>query len=393
MAPRVVLIALFPLSVHSAEVFPTFGALHNGASLEVTVLFSAPADRATLLDLGNYNLSTGQVHSARTAGTNQGVTLSAADIPGNSSVNLSISGIKDSLGNSVPPASTVLNPTPRFWSAIGANELGFKVDATAIGTNGFDLFNGGIQQGEYYDEATFMGEEVSSDFDVRVRIEFVDSAGLDAKAGIMVRESLDDGRVRPIDPTSPSQYFSRYLELSAGPDWDALGQPGRGRHEGWQRAVQGTLSTESLALTNNAAPEFPNAWLRIQRIGPRFAMARSMDGLSWEPLGSAEFSPPLATQVFVGLAFCAENNDIPPFAGARRSFVAKFRDYSLVTLQDPMLRIRKVGDNAEVSWEGDWILQSSLSIESNWKAAPSQANPQSVSFGEPARYFRLLRAN
>jgi hypothetical protein len=377
-----------------ADPEPQIGSVlqHDGA-FDISVIYTEPVDIASLSNPENYAINPGTITTLHLVATNQGVILTADGLAPNFPGELTITNIQDTGGNVLPDAMLDFKPTTRLWATIGANELGFAPDVVGFPTNGFDVFSGGIQQQDEYDDATFVGDRVTGDFEAKVRVEYIEPAGRGAKAGIMVREALDEGKARPLDPDDPAQAFSRYVELAIAAPVSALDEPSDGQHHVWQRAVSPSSETLSVTLTNNAAPAFTNAWLRVKRVGQQFTMARSIDGQHWENLGGATFNPQVSTNVFVGVAFSPQNNDIPPTSGVeRKAFVAKFREYSLTTLTSQpvgLVRIQMLGDHAEVSWDSGATLETAPAVTGPWTNAPSQQSPVRVGFGQTMRFFRL----
>jgi hypothetical protein len=374
---------------------PMLGSvIQHGAGHEISVIYSEPVDIGSLGNPENYSVVPGSIAGLRFCATNQGVVLSVTGLPTQADAQgaVNISGVMDTSGNLLPAATLQFIVGDLLWATIGANELGFTSEVVGFPDDGFDLFSGGIQQRDEYDDATFVGEKVSGNFDVKVRIDYVDPAGAGAKAGIMIREQLDAGKTRPLDPDDPAQAFSRYLELSVQAPRTILDQPGAG-HQIWQRAASPSIETLSLTVTNDAAPAFTNAWLRIERIGQQFNVYRGVDGVVWQQIGGATFNPPLATNVYVGLAFSPQNDDIPASSGLRKSFVAKFRDYDLTatTTEENNLRIQIVGDHAEVQWDSNWTLQTAPTVIGDWADLTTATSPFRVDLNQPMRFFRLKK--
>ena len=369
---------------------PQIGAvLRHGANHEITVIYTEPVDIGALSNLENYAISSGQILSARLVATNQGAILLVSNLaPGEGF--LSVSNMTDPGGNALPTAMLPFEPSGLMWGEIGANELGFRSDVVGTPENGFDLFNGGIQQRSEYDEATFVGEEVTGNFDVKVRVDSVERAGSGAKAGLMIRENLDENRPRPLDPTEPSQAFSRYLELAVRAPTSVFGEADTNHHI-FQRAEFRGFDTLELTVTNDAAPAFPNAWLRVERIGNEFKMYRGIDGASWQQIGGATFDPAMTNKVWVGLAFGAQNDDIPFVTEFRKSFVAKFRDYELIPAeaQPGPLQIKIVDNQAEITWEGPVTLQTAPTVLGEWSDIGTARSPFRVNLTEPMRFYRL----
>jgi len=349
-----------------------------------------------LLTLENYNIPGASLTQLRLAATNRGVILSANPLQEGFSSMLNITGMVDTTGTPIPDYQLPLEVTNRVWTPIGGSELGFIPEALAVSTNGFDLLSGGIQQVDDYDEATFVGQQLEGDFDQVVRVHSVDPAGRGAKAGIMVRENLDIGIGRPVDPEDPTTMFSRYIELAVNAPTSAAGEAGFGGHQIFMRPSTGDPFLQSVTVTNDAAPQFTNAWLRVQRLGEEFRMYRGTNGTSWEQIGSATFPEPAPTNVWVGIAFSPQNDDLFSGSGLRNLFTAKFRDYAVTNAPIAKLKIEKLAtpSQARLSWEGTgFTLQTSTNVLGPWDAALNQANPQTLSMTntETARFFRLRR--
>lgn len=383
----------FAVSLFAAD-DPLVGVLKHGDVYEFSVIFQQPVDFLSIQDLDHYAATSAQFSASRLTATNQGVILTATGpTPGLDGV-MQISHVLDASQNEIPPASIGFTVTNRFWTVIGGNELGFTPEVTAISTNGFDVFSGGIEQRDYYDEATFVGEVVTNDFNRIVRVQSVDPAGLGAKAGLMVRESLDEGKGRPLNPDDPAQAFSRYIELAVSSPQTADGQAGDTTHRIWMRPTNGNLVTQSLTVTNDAAPKFPDAWLRIQRVGNEFKMFRGTNGVAWEQIGSAQFTDPAPTNLYVGVAFSPQNDDLSFNSGLRDLFVAKFRDYSGSSTTRPSLTLKRINGQGELSWtnatSATWVLETTTTIPNpTWDVAASQQNPQTIDLADQKRFFRL----
>jgi len=99
-----------------------------------------------------------------------------------------------------------------------------------------------------------------------------------AKAGVMIRETLD-----------PSARFA-----------DMMLMPGRGAV--FQRRTDPGAHAAHTRLTGIAVP----AWVKLARNGSTLTGFVSSDGAAWTPVGTD--TVPMATAVYVGLAVTAHNN-------------------------------------------------------------------------------------
>lgn len=380
-----------------AEPTVLFGSLRHGDNLEVSVLFSDPVDLSTLLSRDSYNVAPGRLDSVGLIATNRGALLRISGASPNFDVNVDVFGVENPDHTAIAATNSTLSASPPQWLAIGANELALRAYAYAVGPDGFDLFSGGYQQTGDYDEATFVAETISGDFDRRVRVEYVQPSSAAPRIGLMVRETLDTGRPRPLDPSNPAEAFSRYVELAILPAQTASGAVGENTHAIYQRSYTGGIGRPGGSITQRLAidpqlndnPEFPDAWLRLRRIGDSFEFYRGTNGLDWVSLGTATFPQPLPETLFVGPSFSPQNGALSQ--DLRRSYFAAFREYGGPD-RDPLeLKIKQLpAFEAEVSWTGSGLLQEADEVTGEWRTASSQANPQVIDLQRPRRFFRLL---
>jgi hypothetical protein len=381
---------LFAITLNAAPEAQLGAVLRHAGAHDISIIYTEPVNVGSLGDPENYHVIPGNIIGLRLGATNTGSILTVTGLATGLHGAVTITNMFDTGGAPIPDATVEFDVTDRLWATIGANELGFPADVVGMPKDGFDLWSGGVQQRDEYDDATFVGEQFNGDFEVKVRVEYVEPAGAGAKAGIMIREKLDEGKPRPLDPENPSQAFSRYVELSVQAPASVLNEPGA-EHQIWQRPVSTNLETISLTVTSNAPPAYTNAWLRIVRRGQQFTMYRGINGVNWTQIGEATFDPPLTNNPYVGLAFSPQNDDIPFDTGLRKSFVAKFREYELIPIEggENNLRIQLVGDQAEVLWDSNWTLQTAPTVTGQWNDLTTATSPYRVNLNEPMRFFRL----
>ena len=161
------------------------------------------------------------------------------------------------------------------------------------------------------------------------------------------------------------------------------------------------IGTENPPLENNAAPAYPNAWLRLKRAGQTFEAFRSTDGTNWLRLAIMQYGingiPAFGSSAFIGPSYSPENASIPFNTGERlQQFLARFRNYGNFDSDDetPLtLAIRKDGEQVEVTWEGDAVLQQNGSAQSaGWSDMIEAVSPHRVT-PAPTTYFRLRGRN
>lgn len=382
-------------------------ALAAPAGYEVGVSFSGPVDLASIGRLSNYILSDGSVVGLRFIPASVAAILETSGLVSGRVYTLTISNLVDNSGNDLAPLTVTFSARPFSWIGVGGRELGFAPEAVAIGDRGFDLFNGGIQFWDNYDEVTFAQEKLTGDFDRAVRVEYQDASSRWARAGLMVREALDAGRPRPADVNSAAQAFSRYVAVSVNPIMIYDGRPAANQYEVTRRLFTGGIGrstpdpTESIPLLRDGPPAYPNAWMRIKRVGNEFSMYRSDDGIGWTLLGTTVFPavnsvgqsvPPFPQAVFVGPAFGSENGNILAGSGARDNWLARFRDYGdpgAGADPDHPLSIERAGPSVILRWDGGFVLEQAETVGGPWKEVPGAVSPKTLPALSQTLFFRL----
>src|SRR5687768_14233544 len=207
------------ISVNAAE-RTLAGALAKDGKWEVSVDFPADFARDSLVQIGNYTLPgamNAQIEAIRYVELDNAVVLTVSGLVTNDLYSVRVENLFDTKGELLPPQIESFSARAMSWVAVGAQELGFRADTVSVGRSGFDLISGGSEMRGIFDEATFVFERVEGDFDKAVRVDMQEASSEGARAGLMVREVLDERKRRPADPTSVDEAFSRYLQLFVTP--------------------------------------------------------------------------------------------------------------------------------------------------------------------------------
>jgi hypothetical protein len=261
-----------------------------------------------------------------------------------------------------------------------------------VGPGDFDVYSDGIAEWGTYDETTFVYEQVTGDFDKKLRVEYQDGSSEWGRAGIIVRDVLNLGvdsatqtgsgnTVPPFDGTA-----GRYQKCHVNPVGATLtgpGTPGNASWEGNRRLDTGFTCTS--CLTNvNATPLYPNAWCRIQRQDQTFTIYRSADGTNWEKLGQTVWGQddttktPMPATVYVGPEFSPENGNVTD-AIDQGTFLAQFRDYGdyvAVSAQPTLSASSLANGTFTITYTG--TLQSSANIAGPYTAVSGATSPYAV---------------
>src|ERR1039458_9891445 len=131
--------------------------------------------------------------------------------------------------------------------------------------------------------------------DVAVRLAALGLSDVFAKAGLMARETLD-----------PAGRFAASMATPAM----------NGNFFEWRDPAGGVSST-----TGSFPANYPNTWLRLQRVGNVFNGYAGYDGQTWAQLGSATIT--MSNQVFLGFSVSSH--------GTNAVTTAQFRDIVNVT--------------------------------------------------------------
>ncbi len=168
---------------------------------------------------------------------------------------------------SIVPA-TVL-PAP--WQAIDIGNPGLTGGASING-NQYTVTGAGSLSGSA-DGFRFLYQSMTSDGEIRARLDAVQSLASSGRAGVIMRESLAPG--------------ARYAFLGIGGNGTVY----------WQRRGSTSGSTSSSTAGSATLPGF---WARLVRSGNKFYGYKSQDGTNWTRVASSTIG--MATNIYFGFA-------------------------------------------------------------------------------------------
>jgi fibronectin type 3 domain-containing protein/regulation of enolase protein 1 (concanavalin A-like superfamily) len=264
---------------------------------EITALATAPAaPGGVTATSGNAsaNLSWNAVSGAtaynvsRSMTSGSGYTLVAASVSGTSYsdtgltngstyyyVVTTVNGLMESAYSAqvsaVPTANATL-PRYSFNSDIGSPGA---TGTTSLVSGTYTMQGAGADIWGTSDAFQFMYQKVTGDCDVRVRVLSVQNTNAWAKAGVMIRNTLDAG----------SQFADTFVSASSG----VAAQ--------WRSSTNGTCG--GAGVSGLAAPY----WVRLVRSGSTFTYYDSPDGKTWSTVTSNSIA--MNSTVYVGLAVTA----------------------------------------------------------------------------------------
>ncbi|MEK7675295.1 MAG: PA14 domain-containing protein, partial [Verrucomicrobiota bacterium] len=339
------------------------GAILKGTAIEIGVGFDENVDATTASATANYTLSKGTVTSVRyqkydhtdgagffvlgTAGPFNGsaVVLTTSGLAAGDSVTVTVKNVKDVKGNAMSAtgeSKTLFVTRKMKWAAMGGDDFlqgetggGQNItadpalwpdDVVAYSEADFDLISSGSANWSNYDEATFVYEEVTGDFDKVVRVEYHDPTSQWARAGMAATPKTDEG-VSRADVTGGYLMAPRYM-LRANPAVQWNGTGGNNQNEADWRDIEGG----NYGGTGTGTPAYPNAWLRMQRSGQVFNGFYSSDGVNWTAYGShtytvSDTTAEMPATLLVGIYYSPEFGNNGSGEGVGHSSVGKFRQY------------------------------------------------------------------
>ncbi len=163
-------------------------------------------------------------------------------------------------------------------------ETGSAYNVSASGT---DIWNSS-------DQFRFVYRQVTGDFDIRVRISSLGYVNDQTMAGLMARASLDSN--------------ARNVFVKA-------------RADGSDRMSYRSSTGGTSVGTGSGSVTYPNAYLRLTRVGNTFTSYSSTDGTSWTFIGAVTLSLPAT--MYLGMAVSSRQTGV--------STTAQFRDLTLTT--------------------------------------------------------------
>jgi hypothetical protein len=355
----------------------------------VGIKFDGLIDPVTGADATKYTVSGGTVSAAVLNFDRVSVTLTVTGLA-SGPFTVGVNGVKDVAGNTLSGGTA----SGHIESGLINQDVDTAVAgyATSPAAGEFYVTAGGTDMWGNADQFHFVGTQVAGDFDKRVRVENLEPVNRWSKAGLCVRESLDNtaGGGTGIGGAINLDLYVMPLPVptqDADPA-DPIGQNGieggfRGVADG---ATGGWPVTAAGAQIN---PSYlPNAWVRLKGVGrASYTAYYSTNGVDWILHSSAIMTPPLTNQ-YVGIMLTSHDNN-PGF-----TVDAHFLNYSDVVLVPPGARFSPVvlaGGNLTLAWTGAGTLQQTDSLSpANWQAAPSQANPQNVAATTGTRFYRIF---
>ncbi len=172
----------------------------------------------------------------------------------------------------------VVNPAlPNPWWNQDIGTVGYSGSASTDGFT-YTVSGSGADIWNQSDAFQYAYQPVTGDGSIIARVAGQDNTGGYAKAGVMIRETLDPGSRHGLVDLTPA-HGTEFIRRTA---------------------------TGANAVSNFHTGTAVPYWVRLDRSGDTLTAYDSADGVTWNLVGSA--TVPMAATVYAGLAVCAFNN-------------------------------------------------------------------------------------
>jgi hypothetical protein len=267
----------------------------------IVLVFNEPVTVPAGPVASNFSIDGGATVSAAVAGAAPNlVNLSVSGLAFSQRYTITINNVRDRSAGANPVAA---NTRVSFFASelvpvnLGGNGA-IAADVVRLADGGFDVSARGGEFGTAGDTGGYAWQQVSGNFDIRVRVQSLSITDPFIAAGLVARTGLETNSPFAGAFASAAEvgsYFSTRLVAGGG----------------------STMSSARGGFPVN----YPQTWLRLRRAGNDFTGFGSIDGTNWTQLGSASVSMP--AQISLGLAVAGRDTNA--------TALARFRDYGAAT--------------------------------------------------------------
>ncbi len=355
----------------------------------VGVKFDEAVDPTTAQDATKYTVSGATVSSAVTNYDGASVTLAMTGLT-NGPFTVKVNGVTDLAGNAVN--NITVN------GHIESGLINQDVDTASVGSatspadGEFYITAGGTDMWGNGDQFHFVGTQVAGDFDKKVKVESLEPVNRWSKAGLCVRENLDNVAAGGTIVGGAKNLDLYVMPLAVPVENVDAGNPiGQNGIEGGFRGTpdMGTGGWPTTAAGAQINPSYlPNAWVRLKGVGrTNYNSYYSTNGTDWILHSSALMNPPLTNQ-YVGIMLTAHNNTAGFEADAH---FLNYGDVASAPRFSPV--VLATGGSFTLQWTGTGTLQQTDSLSPpNWQPAPILTNPQTVTPAATGTRFYRVRS-
>lgn len=289
------------LSVTPDSTSPVVERAFNLGQTNVVLAFSEPVTLPAGPVASNFSIDGGATVTAVAPGSSANLAvLTVSGLAVAQQYTLTINNVRD---RSEAANLIASNTRVTFYaSELAPVNLGGN-DATATSVNrlaqgGFDISARGGDIGGGADSAGFASQQVSGNFDIRVRVEGLKITDPFISAGLVARSGLGAG-------DSFAGAFASSAEVGSF----------------FNSRLGSGIVANMVSVRGGYPVNYPQTWLRLRRVGNDFTGFGSLDGRIWTQLGAANISMP--AQVNLGLSLGGRDTNTTAFA--------RFREYGPAT--------------------------------------------------------------
>jgi regulation of enolase protein 1 (concanavalin A-like superfamily) len=257
------------ITVNEVNVAPVLAAIGNrNANAGVPFTFTASAtDSDVPAQAFTFSLDAG-APSGAVIGTTSGVfTWTPTQIATNT---VTVRVTDSAGGTDWETIQIVVTSLPAPW--LTADVGSPSATGNASHSNGVYTVQGAGNISGTADNFRFVYQTLSADGEIRARVFSEQNTGNSARAGVMIRESLNGN--------------SKHAMMNIAPN-------------GTFRFQRRTATGGSTSSTTSSSGTFPNAWVRLVRSGSTVTAYRSANGSTWTQAGSVSIT--MASEIYVGV--------------------------------------------------------------------------------------------
>jgi hypothetical protein len=363
------------------------GALKSGTS--VGVQFDKPVG-ASGGTASHYTLAGNTVTAAAVQADASRVILTVQN-PITASGTLTVTGVANLDGVAGDNGSASLGIIPLVSEDIGDSSVpdpavpgsaaAFSDKDLVVNAGGSDIWNSA-------DGFRFSYEKATNDFDIEVQVVSMVAINNWTAGALMVRETLAPGsrdwhlKVTPRNQTAK----------------DGSGTGANGYESNRRNAVDSATAGWTGQEGDHTNPNYPNAWIRLQRTNTTMVCYRSDDGVNWTTMAVEDTSNtdnvpdgPLTPEVFIGVATTSHNNTADP--GFLTTVVYKNYRHHSNTVPAPTLTVAKLlNGKLHFTWtDAAFHLESRGAVNTGaWTDVPGGGTSGvDVDANGAAQFFRL----
>jgi hypothetical protein len=283
------------LTVNADTTAPVLMFANIAGLNQIVATFSERLALASITNIANYAVTSTAgnltISGASLDVTETNVVLDVSSMTPGVTYTLRVNNVTDksAAANAVAPNSTV-QFTAVVISVANVGAPSFSGTATPSG-NGYDVTGAGTNILGAADQFTFAYQQLTGDFDVKLRLTAFSAADAWARAGLMARETLNAD--------------SRFAATLASPALAPTVFEAR------------TTPAAAATISGSFPANYPYTWLRLARSGNNFTGYASFDGTTWVQLGTVANTMP--GTIYVGYAVSSGSASI--------ATTGSFRDY------------------------------------------------------------------